>query len=164
MITISEAQPNEFNIIQQIAYTTWPVCYGKILSDKQLEYMLGKFYSLEALNKNVIDDQHFLLIKENDTALGFSAYQHNYNERNVTRIHKIYILPETQGKGLGKLLMQHIQDLAKKNNSEALSLNVNRFNTAISFYEELGFEIVAEENIEIGEGWFMQDYIMEKAI
>ncbi len=164
MITISEALPNEFNVIQHIAYATWPVCYGEILSKPQLDYMLGKFYTLESLNKNAEENQRFLLIKEDGTSLGFAAYEHNYKNRNVTRIHKIYILPNTQGKGLGKLLVERMQNLAIENASEALSLNVNRFNAAKLFYEKNGFEIVGEEDIEIGNGYLMEDFIMEKSL
>jgi diamine N-acetyltransferase len=164
MITISEALPNEFNIIQYVAYTTWPVCYGEILSKIQVNYMLDRFYTLEALNKNAAEGQNFLLIRENDAPLGFASYEHDYKNRNVTRIHKIYILPDTQGKGLGKMLIQKMQELAEKNGSESLSLNVNRYNPARSFYRKLGFEIIAEEDIPIGDGWLMEDYVMEKAL
>ena len=164
MITISEALPNEYNIIQEIAYKTWPDCYGNILSKIQLDYMLGKFYSLEALHNNTLNGQHFLLIKETGIPLGFAAYEHNYTGRNVTRIHKIYVLPTTQGKGLGKLLIQKMQSFAEENHSEVLSLNVNRFNPARSFYEKIGFHIVGEEDIEIGNGYLMEDYIMEKQL
>lgn len=164
MITISELQPNEFNIVQHIAHTTWPVCYGEILSKQQLDYMLWKFYTREALNQNAESGQNFLLIKENGIPLGFAAYEHHYKNRNVTRIHKIYILPDTQGKGLGKLLIEKIQDLAINNRSEAISLNVNRFNVAKTFYEKLGFSVIKEEDIAIGEGWLMEDFVMEKLL
>ena len=106
----------------------------------------------------------FLLAKEEEETLGFCSYELNCEDSNKVKIHKIYILPDTQGKGLGKLLIQKIQDLAQKNNSDALSLNVNRFNVAKSFYEKIGFKIVAEEDIEIGEGWLMEDYVMEKSL
>ena len=87
-----------------------------------------------------------------------------YKNKAVTRIHKIYILPESQGKGIGRLLIDEIQKLAQKNNSVLLSLNVNRFNKALSFYQKTGFEIVAEENIAIGNGYLMEDYKMEKKV
>lgn len=164
MITINEALPNEYNIIQDIARKTWPVAYGAILSNIQMEYMLDMFYSIEALNKNADKGDHFLLAKENGIPLGFASYEPNYRSKPITRIHKIYILPEAQGKGIGKLLMEKMELLARKNHSQFLSLNVNRYNKAQLFYQKLGFEITAEEDIEIGNSYLMEDYIMEKIL
>jgi diamine N-acetyltransferase len=164
MLHITEAQPNEFNLIQYIVDETWPVTYGEILSKEQVDYMISLFYSLEALNKNVKDGHHFYFVKEDDTALGFIGIEHHYKGNPVTRIHKIYILPETQGKGIGKLLIDKAEALAKENHSEKLSLNVNRFNPAVGFYEKLGFETVGSEDIEIGNGYLMEDFMMEKPL
>jgi ribosomal protein S18 acetylase RimI-like enzyme len=105
-----------------------------------------------------------LLAKEENVALDFASYEHHYNQKAVTRIHKIYILPQTQGKGIGKLLIDTIGNLAKKNQSIALSLNVNRSNNALIFYKKIGFEIVGEEDIELEHGYLMEDYIMEKQL
>jgi ribosomal protein S18 acetylase RimI-like enzyme len=74
------------------------------------------------------------------------------------------LLPETQGKGIGRTIIDEIEKLAHQNSSKLLSLNVNRFNEALSFYQKIGFEIVAEENIAIGNGYLMEDYRMEKKI
>lgn len=165
MIIISEATSKDFKVIQEIAYQTWPHTYGEILSKAQLDYMLEKFYSEETLNENVTQrGHHFLLAKEENVALGFASYEHNYNQKPVTRIHKIYILPETQGKGMGKLLLDKIEELAEENNSETLSLNVNKFNKALTFYQKLGFKIVLEEDIELDHGYLMEDYVMEKQL
>lgn len=165
MITITRATANDYKTIQEIAYKTWPETYGAILSKVQLDYMLDAFYSEGALRDNVeTKGHHFLLAKENDVVLGFAAYEHNYQDNNRTRIHKIYILPQTQGKGIGKTLIEYIEKIAVENRSAALSLNVNRFNKALSFYQKIGFEIISEENIEIGHGYLMEDYVMEKPL
>jgi len=165
MIKIQKATQDDFKTIQEIAQKTWPVAYAAILSEEQLKYMLDLFYSEEALRKNVLQDNHqFLLAVENDICLGFAGIEHNYKENNRTRIHKIYILPEAQGKGIGRLLIQEIERLANENRSSHLSLNVNRFNKALFFYQKLGFEIIKEEDIELDFGYLMEDYQMEKPI
>lgn len=165
MITISEAALSDIKQIQNIVDITWPITYGKILSKEQLDYMLGLFYSSEALtlqyNKK---EQLFYMIYENGTNLGFIGIEHNYNGETVTKIHKIYLLPETQGKGIGKKVIDEIGKLASDNNSTALVLNVNRFNSALGFYKKIGFEIVDEVNIDIGNGYLMEDYVMEKRL
>ncbi len=164
-MTIREATITDIPVIQKIAYKTWPVTYGSILSEEQLTYMLDLFYSKKALveqfQKKV---QLFYIANDEFSNIGFASIQHNYNNEAVTRIHKIYFLPQTQGKGFGKITIQKIAILALQNHSKKLSLNVNRFNLAHFFYKKIGFEVVAEEDIEIGNGYLMEDYKMEKKL
>jgi ribosomal protein S18 acetylase RimI-like enzyme len=165
MINIVEASTNDFKVIREIAYQTWPIAYGEILSKTQLDYMLEAFYNEETLKDSVVNKGHyFVLAKEGEETLGFVSYEHHYNQKMQTKIHKIYILPQTQGKGTGKTLIDFVEKVAKKNNSTALSLNVNRYNKALHFYQKLGFEIVEEVDIELDHGYLMEDYVMEKPI
>ena len=79
-------------------------------------------------------------------------------------MHKIYLLPHAQGKGAGKLLIDTVEKLATENHSDVISLNVNKFNKALSFYQKIGFKVVAEEVIELDFGYLMEDYKMEKKL
>lgn len=164
MIKIIEATSKDISIIQDIAYKTWPDTYRSILSKDQLDYMLKMMYSdkllLEQINRNVL----FFLAYEEDICLGFASSENNYQNKNVTRLHKLYVLPEAQGKQIGKLLIDKVIAIAKENKSEVVSLNVNKFNKAYTFYLKMGFEIVAEEDLEIGHGYLMEDYKMEKRL
>ena len=165
MVTIRETQSTDFKLIQEIAYKTWPNVYGEILSAAQLDYMLKAFYSEEVLADNVVNKgHHFILAFEDDFCLGFASFQHDYLDDKVTRLHKIYLLPEAQGKGAGKLLVDAVANYAKKNGSTVISLNVNRFNKALTFYQKIGFEIVGEEDIVLEHGYLMEDYKMEKKL
>jgi ribosomal protein S18 acetylase RimI-like enzyme len=165
MITISEAKAENIKTIQEITNTTWPITYGKILSEEQLDYMLDLFYSDEALNNQLEKkEQLFYMISEDETTLGFIGIEHHYKNEPLTRIHKIYLLPETQGKGIGKKVIEWIEKMALENHSSSLSLNVNRFNSALSFYKKIGFEIIDEVNIDIGNSFLMEDYVMEKKL
>ncbi|GEL12074.1 Ribosomal protein S18 acetylase RimI [Flavobacterium glycines] len=164
MIHIVKATTADLKTITEIAHKTWPLTYGEILSEAQLSYMLETFYSDAALLKNIESGHQFILAKEENTVLGFASFEHHYQNKNSTKIHKIYILPETQGKGIGKLLIDAIEKLAVENESESLLLNVNRFNKALTFYQKLGFKIIEEIDIELDHGYLMEDYIMEKGI
>jgi ribosomal protein S18 acetylase RimI-like enzyme len=165
MITINKASVADIKTIQNIANTTWPITYGTILSKEQLDYMMNLFYSEASLAKQIENqEQLFYIAYEESKALAFIGIEHHYKKQAITRIHKIYILPETQGKGIGKKMIDFVEKAAKENYSTALSLNVNRFNKALHFYQKIGFEITAEENIEIGNGFLMEDYAMEKPI
>jgi|LauGreDrversion4_1035100.scaffolds.fasta_scaffold20437_4 GNAT superfamily N-acetyltransferase len=165
MIVISEAKPTDFSLIREIAYTTWPSTYGAILSKEQLEYMLEKFYSDATLNDNLIhNNHHFLLAKENENCLGFASYEANYLGEKFVRLHKIYLLPESQGKGAGKLLISEIEKIACQLNQNAISLNVNRYNNAFDFYIKLGFKCIGEEDVELDYGYLMEDFKMLKKL
>ena len=165
MITISEATIKDIKVIREIAFKTWPVTYGEILSKAQIDYMLDLFYSEETLTDKLANKRHhFFVLKKNEICLGFASYEHHYLNSNSTRLHKFYLLTEHQGKGMGKLMLDKIVALAKENRSDKLSLNVNRFNKAFVFYQKMGFEIIAEEDIPIGQGYLMEDYIMEKQL
>ncbi|MGL2986880.1 N-acetyltransferase family protein [Flavobacterium sp. RSSA_27] len=162
MITILPATSMDFDTIRAIAHETWPVAYGEILSKAQLEYMLGEFYNDSALKKCVTQKGHqFVLAIEGNQTLGFASFESNYNNQKQTKIHKIYILPSAQGKGVGKALIDYIASKARKQGSQSICLNVNRFNRAINFYEKMGFSISSEVNIELEHGYLMEDYIME---
>ena len=161
---IIQANKSQLPLIAELAYAIWPVAYGEILSKEQLTYMLAKFYSLEALTEQLEKRNHvFLLIEENERFVGFASYESNI-ENHKTKIHKIYVLPETQGKGFGVQLINEIETRAKNLQNDILFLNVNRFNKAQYFYKKLGFEIAFEEDIEIGNGYLMEDFVMEKKL
>ncbi len=164
MIAIREATAADIPLIQDIAHKTWPETYGPILPEGQVAYMLGLFYTSQALQKNFASGQHFLIAEENGGHLAFASYEMHYQNSSTTRIPKIYVLPESQGKGLGRMLIERILQIAQETGNEKLQLNVNRHNKALHFYEYLGFEIVAQVDIPIGKGFLMEDFIMEKRL
>lgn len=165
MLLISEATIKDIKLIREIAYRSWPATYGTILSKEQIDYMLNLFYSDETLCENLNKKgHHFVLVHDDTTCIGFASYEHNYLDKNVTRLHKIYLVPEAQGKGGGKLLINTVERLAMDNLSVAISLNVNKFNKALSFYQKIGFKVVCEEDIELDFGYLMEDYVMEKQL
>jgi GNAT superfamily N-acetyltransferase len=110
-------------------------------------------------------DQHrFLLALDEKNAIGFASFSTMPNAPYRFRLHKLYVLPAHQGTKVGKQLLEKILELISTKHSVALELNVNRYNSARHFYEKMGFEMVREEDIDIGHGYFMNDYVMEKII
>ena len=160
---ITVATKEQLPIVRDLAYKIWPNTYGEILSKEQLDYMLDSFYSIDNLEAQMFQkNQVFMLIQDEDKYLGFCAYELNIENSKKTKLHKIYVLPETQGKGVGKRLLEEVENIAKKAGNLHLILNVNRFNKALEFYKHKGFTIVEELDIEIGNGYLMEDYVMEK--
>jgi GNAT superfamily N-acetyltransferase len=151
--------------IQQVAHQTWPDTFKEILTPAQIDYMLNWMYSTEALAASINHpNQSFWLFQEEGKTLGFAGIEHQYNGLKATKLHKIYVLPQAQGKQIGKQLLEHVILEARTAGSTALLLNVNRYNNATTFYEKQGFSITNEVNIDIGNGYLMEDFEMELSI
>jgi GNAT superfamily N-acetyltransferase len=161
-ITIRNALKNDIPLIHSLAHKIWPNAYKEILSPAQLQYMMELIYSEASLHKQFDTGHHFLIAEENKTPVAFASY--NMLKPGIYKLQKIYALPQEQGKGIGKLLINYIIDEIKADGATSLLLNVNRHNKAKQVYEHLGFKVISEEDIDIGEGYFMNDYIMEKKL
>lgn len=165
MVIITQASPDQLSIVQQIAYDTWPHTFGEILSPDQINYMLKMMYDLEVLRELTLKKNNVFLLAAADGVFGgFACYELNYKDEPVSKLHKIYVLPSMQGKNVGKALITEVERIAKEAGMEKLSLNVNRDNKAAGFYERTGFVKTGEEDIDIGNGFFMNDAIMTKKL
>lgn len=164
MFTILEATESDIPVIQNIAEKTWWPTYGSILTKEQLQYMLDHIYGDEPLKKVIKEKlQNFILLRDENGVQGFASYGMRAGDVHVYKLHKIYVLPENHGKGYGKHLLNHVVDQVRRAGGNTLDLNVNRFNKAKAFYEKLGFEVIAEEDVPIGP-YFMNDYVMRLAL
>lgn len=165
MILVEKASVEDISLIQKIAHTTWYPTFKDILSEQQIEYMLEMMYSTSSLKEQIEVKNHvFFIAKQGGLSLGFMSIELNYNHKPKTKIHKIYILPTAQGKGIGNVLMQKAEEFALEHKQDSITLNVNRFNKAIGFYQKQGYQNIRTENIDIGKGYVMEDYVFEKLL
>ena len=167
MIDVSQATETELPIIRRLAQQIWPNTFKEILTEQQIDYMVEMMYSIESLKSQMNDEGHVFLLaqeKESGEYLGYVSYESGYKGHPITKIHKIYLLPASQGKGIGRKLLDEVADRATSQENITISLNVNRHNKAIQFYERMGFSHVRDEKIDIGQGFIMDDYVMEKAL
>ena len=164
MYFIRQATINDVDTILQIAEKTWWATYSPILEKEQISFMLGEIYSPEKITKQVRSgSQTYLLLIEDEKPVAFAGYSPRDEDTNIYKLHKLYCLPETQGKGYGKILINQVAKKTIEAGKRTLDLNVNRHNKAKSFYEKMGFEIAYEEDIPIGPYW-MNDYVMRKEL
>lgn len=146
-----------------IAEKSWAATYREILSSVQYDYMLEKFYSLQAVEEMLNNgEQVFLLYKPGQEVTGFISYQLNHPGAGYCKIHKLYILPEVHGTGAGRKLVDAVTEIALSRHCSQLTLNVNKYNKALGFYERIGFRIAYPEVIDIGRGYVMDDYVLIK--
>lgn len=159
MLSIRNATAADITLIRQLTFKVWPQTYAAILSKEQIDYMLKMMYSEDSLEKQMIDGCRFIIVYDNTEPAGFASYQEI--EPCIFKLHKIYVLASQQGKGTGRFLINHIINDIRQHGAKALQLQVNRYNKAKDFYEKLGFAVTHEADFDIGNGYFMKDYIME---
>lgn len=158
---IFKAEKKDISVIQDLAKKSWSFAYADILEQDQIDYMLDLMYSEETLNQHFENtNYHYYLIKENDKYLGFIGFEF-HQELGTTKLHRIYFLKEAQGKGLGKKALDFIKEEVRKIGDKRVTLAVNKHNQAKSFYESQGFKVYDEGVFDIGNGYIMDDYLME---
>jgi GNAT superfamily N-acetyltransferase len=158
-----KATAGDIPLIQNLARRSWENAYADILSAEQMEYMLSEMYSETEIKNHLLNpDYHYYLIQDESTGAfeGFIGYEHNYEER-TTKLHRIYLVPESKGKGFGKRALQFLNGKASENGNERIILNVNKYNSAKNFYESQGYRVYDEGVFDIGNGFVMDDYLME---
>ena len=163
MFEIKKAGIDEIPLIRELTFRVWPQTYASILSQEQIDYMLEMMYSESSLKKQMTEGGcQFIIIYENGNPVGFASYSEEETQR--WKLNKIYVLQNQQGKGTGKYMINYIIEEIKKLNANSLYLQVNRYNNAKTFYEKLGFAEIDFINLDIGNGYFMNDYVMEKKL
>jgi GNAT superfamily N-acetyltransferase len=163
-MNISVATKEQLPIVRDLAFKIWPSTYGHILSKEQFVFMMEMMYSLPSLEKQLLHPKPFLLVEDEGQYIGFVSYENHFENSPKTKIHKLYVLPQIQRKGIGKLLVNYIREIALKAGDTTLLLTVNRFNKSKDFYLKLGFNITEEKQFNIGNGYIMDDYVMELPI
>lgn len=161
-----KATEKDIALIQDLAKRSWENAYAEILSQEQMEYMLETMYSHTEIAEHLKNpDYHYYLVFDEVLNIfdGFIGYEHHYEEK-TTKLHRIYLVPESKGKGLGKKTLEFLNEKVKESGDQRIILNVNKYNSARSFYQSQGYEIYDEGVFDIGNGYVMDDYLMEKSV
>lgn len=165
MFTIRKATTDDIQLINRMAQSVFPATYRDILSEEQLDYMMDWMYSLGNLRKQMEEEGHIYYIAyKGDEAAGYVSIQPE--GEHLFHLQKIYVLPHYQGFHLGRILFEQAIRAIKEIHPEPceMHLNVNRNNKALQFYEHMGMKKVAEGDFHIGNGYYMNDYIMGLSI
>ena len=161
MFTIRKARIDDCGLINQMAGEVFPATYKEILSPEQLDYMMDWMYSPENIRKQMEEEGHvYFIAYEECEPCGYVSVQQQ--EENVFHLQKIYVLPYFQGAHCGSFLFREAIKYIKEVHPEPclMELNVNRDNKALLFYERMGMRKLREGDFPIGNGYYMNDYIM----
>jgi ribosomal protein S18 acetylase RimI-like enzyme len=164
MYQIRTATINDIPLIQQLTDEIWRPTYRDLLTPEQLEYMIAMMYSTATLTSQMTEKQHqFLLLYDDQRPIGFASYS-TTDEPGIYKLQKIYLHGDYQGKGVGRFLLEGVIERVKAVNATTLELDVKRDNKARFFYERQGFTILKEKDTNIGNGYWMRDYVMRKPL
>ncbi|GAA4237271.1 hypothetical protein GCM10022291_23650 [Postechiella marina] len=163
MIKLNKAtNQNHFIIIETLANTIWREHYPSIITIAQIDYMLEKFNSINAIEAQVSEGVNFYYMTFNETPVGYMAIK---KETDFLFLSKLYVLKNYRGKGVGTVTTQFIMDEAAKGKLKSIQLKVNKYNlNSIAAYQKMGYKKVKSMVTDIGEGFIMDDYLLEKKI
>jgi len=156
---IRKALLSDISIIKAIAEKAWRPTYDHILTEQQTIYMLDLMYNSLTLENQITDNIAFFMVDLAQETVGYFAVE-NINDQ-IVKLHKLYLDPTQKQKGLGRKIIQYIKDWTLENQRERIILNVNKNNSAVHFYQKMGFTIIDELILDIGEGYVMDDYVMQ---
>jgi len=163
--SIIPVREDELPTVARLAEIVWRQHYPGIIADAQIDYMLARGYALPALRRYLIEAGSGLaLARSDDVAVGFVAHL-LAEDQDAMKVDKLYVLREYQGQRFGRRLIDHVVDAARDAGCARVILNVNRNNAqAICAYQRCGFDLRDRVDVPIGDGFVMDDYVMERTL
>lgn len=164
MISIRRATTADTSLIRALAEEVFPATYSPLLPEGQVDYMMQWMYSEESLQRQMAEGHTYYIASTDEVPCGYLSVEEQ--GQKLFHLQKIYILPAYQGRGIGEALFRqavaHVQQFGVL--PATLELNVNRENRAVGFYLRMGMHRARTVDVEIGEGFYMNDYIMALSI
>lgn len=162
--SIIKAGEADLQTIRDMAEVVFRHTYRDILSLGQMEYMMEWMYSLPNLSRQLGEGHVYYLAYSDGKPCGYMSIQpdgHDEDNTTVYHLQKLYVMPSEQGKGIGKALFGQALEHARASGQRCrIELNVNRNNPAVDFYRRQGMKILRQGDFHIGNGFYMNDYIM----
>ena len=164
-VVLRPVSKDEYGEVRKLAETIWPVCYKDILSAEQIEYMMDMMYSADVIAREIAEGICYCFVESGGRIAGYLSWGPWDAVTMSAKLHKLYLLPELHCKGIGSRAIEMVKQQLEAAGFCRLLLNVNRQNSkAIKCYERNGFSIIKQENNDIGNGFFMNDFVMETVI
>lgn len=135
--------------------------FDPLIGEAQNDYMISLFQTVDAISEQLNKGYQYYFVMDGQETVGFLAF---YPKESFCYLSKFYLYKDFRGQGISKQMLDFVIENAREKQLESVQLNVNRNNMAVTVYKSLGFSIIREEKNDIGNGFFMDDYVMEKKI
>lgn len=160
---LAARSPADLRTIEALADEIWHEYYTPLIGAAQVDYMVAKFQRVPAMEAQIREGYEYFLVLRDGRDLGYIAVQPQVSERRLF-ISKLYLHKSARGSGTGRACMEFLEQLARQRGLDRLWLTVNKGNPAANAYERLGFSIVSAIVMDIGGGFVMDDFRMEKPL
>lgn len=159
MEIVKASKQQDFIQIENLAKIIWREHFTPIIGAKQVEYMLEKFLSANAMIKSVENENYeFYELYEEKERIGFVAI---HPEEEMLFLSKLYIRKDKRGKGFASMALRFLKEICKERNLKGIWLTCNKYNNhTLAVYKHMGFEIFEEAVNDIGHGYVMDDYYL----
>lgn len=152
----------QIETIASLAFQIWHQHFIPIIGSAQVDYMLEKFQSFPALEQQINEGYEYFILNYQGKAVGYTGV---HQENNKLFLSKIYLLKEYRGKRISSSVFDFLIQLCKDRGLSNIWLTCNKNNQhTIAIYQHLGFNISDVQKADIGNGFVMDDYIMELEI
>ncbi len=150
--------------VARLAREIWPEHYVPIIGQAQVDYMLEKFQSADAITRQLANNYEYYLVLDRGKSAGYAGIVPDAGTSKL-QLSKIYIRKELRSRGLGKETLRFVEGLCRKRGIKVIWLTVNKNNArSIAWYEHMGFTNAGPAVQDIGGGFVMDDFIMEKKV
>ncbi len=162
MTIIEVSTENHMDAIESLAREIWTEHYIPMIGKQQVDYMLARYQSRQAVKDQIASGTRYFLLEEGHAFIGYIAVQ---TREDALFLSKIYLQSSRRARGYGNKAVQFVETLARERGLRKIVLTVNKNNTgAIRAYEKIGFRNVGSLVQDIGSGFVMDDYAMEKTV
>ncbi len=152
---------DQIETVARLAFEIWNQHFTPIIGKAQVDYMVEKFQSKKAIAEQIEQGYSYYLLEADGDYFGYTGICPKEDEMFLS---KLYIKASHRGRGYGRKTVEFIEDIARKKALNKVTLTVNKNNTdTIKTYEKFGFENTGPIVTDIGGGFVMDDYKMEKA-
>jgi len=149
--------------VARMAHQVWNEHYVPLIGQPQVDYMVAKFQSPETIQSQIESGYEYFRIQQAGTDIGYAAIRHDAADARLF-ISKLYVLAAHRKSGAGRYTLSLLERMALERGATHLWLTVNKANPSVQAYERLGFRIVDAMVVDIGGGYVMDDYKMEKEV
>jgi len=157
------SDPDAIRKVSRLAEEIWPEHYTSIVGAEQVAYMLQKFQTPEAIAESIRDGMFYFLVQVHGADVGYLAVRPQ-KDQNELFLSKIYLKPEKRGEGFGRRMLDFVETLARERKLTKIALKTHKRNPSVKIYEKMGFKIIQPVTQDIGGGFILDDFKMEKAL
>jgi ribosomal protein S18 acetylase RimI-like enzyme len=161
LVPVSNA--TQVDQIARMAHEVWNEHYVPLIGQAQVDYMVARFQSAEAIRSQIDSGYEYFQIQQSGESIGYAAIRHDASERRLF-ISKLYVLAAHRKSGAGRRSLDLIEQMARERAATHLWLTVNKGNPSVRAYERLGFRITEAIVMDIGGGYVMDDFKMERPV